>query len=229
LGRFLSVDPELESVYLEIPQSWNRYAYVMNNPLKYVDPSGREMECVNITKDDGTIQQVCSEKVEVHGEEPKVEPAPPNPDSIRDLFSLSGETQRLRMLQADAREREQQKREQIRVSNCYAANQLSSAVGDLTGSEIAADVVDFAQTGANLSFAGDVAATAMKASFPGTYTPQAYASGINAMLRPIGRLTGTTKALVGIGNKVSPALAVFSVFSLSYNATIYVQCKAGLL
>ena len=39
LGRFLSVDPVLGSA--EVPQSWNRYAYVQSNPLKFVDPSGQ--------------------------------------------------------------------------------------------------------------------------------------------------------------------------------------------
>ena len=37
-GRFTSVDPV--SGWPSDPQSWNRYAYARNNPLKYVDPSG---------------------------------------------------------------------------------------------------------------------------------------------------------------------------------------------
>jgi RHS repeat-associated protein len=42
IGRFTTVDP----VYtwrenLVDPQRWNRYSYVRNNPLKYVDPDGR--------------------------------------------------------------------------------------------------------------------------------------------------------------------------------------------
>ncbi|MDX1999251.1 MAG: RHS repeat-associated core domain-containing protein, partial [Thermoanaerobaculia bacterium] len=37
-GRFLSLDPVLG--YPENPQSWNRYAYVRGNPLKFVDPDG---------------------------------------------------------------------------------------------------------------------------------------------------------------------------------------------
>ena len=41
LGRFLSVDPTWESAELEKPQSWNRYAYVMNNPVNMTDPDGR--------------------------------------------------------------------------------------------------------------------------------------------------------------------------------------------
>lgn len=42
LNRFLSADPVLGKV--ESPQSWNRYAYAANNPLKYVDPDGRAVE-----------------------------------------------------------------------------------------------------------------------------------------------------------------------------------------
>jgi len=45
IGRFTTVDP----VYtwrenLVDPQRWNRYAYVRNNPLRYMDPDGRAIE-----------------------------------------------------------------------------------------------------------------------------------------------------------------------------------------
>jgi RHS repeat-associated protein len=40
-GRFLSVDPTSESDDLPAPQSWNRYSYVRNNPLRNIDPDGR--------------------------------------------------------------------------------------------------------------------------------------------------------------------------------------------
>ncbi len=40
VGRFLSVDPG--AYHLEEPQSWNRYAYVANNPIAFSDPDGRE-------------------------------------------------------------------------------------------------------------------------------------------------------------------------------------------
>jgi RHS repeat-associated protein len=39
-GRFTSPDPLLSSGRVAMPQSWNRYAYALNNPLRYVDPSG---------------------------------------------------------------------------------------------------------------------------------------------------------------------------------------------
>lgn len=38
LGRFLSADPHIQAP--ENLQSYNRYSYVINNPLKYTDPSG---------------------------------------------------------------------------------------------------------------------------------------------------------------------------------------------
>ena len=58
-GRFTSADPyvfqfaaashtndedrqkQLEAGYFSNPQSWNKYAYGLNNPLKFVDPTGR--------------------------------------------------------------------------------------------------------------------------------------------------------------------------------------------
>lgn len=39
-GRFTSPDPLMESAKPSIPQSWNRYSYCINNPLKYIDPEG---------------------------------------------------------------------------------------------------------------------------------------------------------------------------------------------
>jgi RHS repeat-associated protein len=42
IGRFTTVDPELRiKDALVDPQKWNRYAYVQNDPLRYVDPDGR--------------------------------------------------------------------------------------------------------------------------------------------------------------------------------------------
>lgn len=38
LGRFLSPDPYIQAPYNS--QSFNRYAYVLNNPLSHIDPSG---------------------------------------------------------------------------------------------------------------------------------------------------------------------------------------------
>lgn len=42
IGRFTSVDPLTEAQKATAnPQRWNRYAYSLNNPLKYTDPNGK--------------------------------------------------------------------------------------------------------------------------------------------------------------------------------------------
>ncbi len=43
LGRFISPDPIVPNS--QDPQSWNRYSYVLNNPVKYTDPTGH-MACL---------------------------------------------------------------------------------------------------------------------------------------------------------------------------------------
>jgi RHS repeat-associated protein len=45
LGRFLTVDP-VESGVPGKPQSWHKYAYTRNNPLKYVDREGEDLSIV---------------------------------------------------------------------------------------------------------------------------------------------------------------------------------------
>ncbi len=39
-GRFTAIDPLLASGSPGGPQSWNRYSYALNNPLRYTDPTG---------------------------------------------------------------------------------------------------------------------------------------------------------------------------------------------
>lgn len=64
-GRFTSADPyvfqfaaashtndeerekQLQERYFSNPQSWNKYAYGLNNPLKFVDPNGRCSKSTN--------------------------------------------------------------------------------------------------------------------------------------------------------------------------------------
>lgn len=39
-GRFSSADPLMASGRPSNPQTWNRYTYVLNNPLRFIDPTG---------------------------------------------------------------------------------------------------------------------------------------------------------------------------------------------
>ena len=53
-GRWASPDPAgVAAANLSSPQSWNRYAYVQNNPMRYVDPLGL-MLCSYGLNEDGT-------------------------------------------------------------------------------------------------------------------------------------------------------------------------------
>ncbi|MGH8174771.1 MAG: RHS repeat-associated core domain-containing protein [Steroidobacter sp.] len=44
IGRFVSADPFVQAPYFS--QSLNRYSYAFNNPLRYIDPSGFDLETV---------------------------------------------------------------------------------------------------------------------------------------------------------------------------------------
>ncbi len=67
-GRFTTPDPMTASARASNPQTWNRYSYTLNNPLRFIDPDGLEVpescakdpNCtikikVNVIYDKGTI------------------------------------------------------------------------------------------------------------------------------------------------------------------------------
>jgi RHS repeat-associated protein len=46
-GRFVSTDPKLDVPGAAgRPQKWNRFAFVLENPVKYVDPDGQEEQAI---------------------------------------------------------------------------------------------------------------------------------------------------------------------------------------
>ena len=56
-GRWPSPDPAgLTAVNPDNPQSWNRYAYVLNNPLNLIDPFGRD--CAYLSDDGFSIESI---------------------------------------------------------------------------------------------------------------------------------------------------------------------------
>ncbi len=70
-GRFTNPDEPLFDQESTDPQSWNLYAYVRNNPLGYIDPSGR-------TRDDLNMCQGCGRN--------------PDEDWLKDLQRKIGQT-----------------------------------------------------------------------------------------------------------------------------------------
>ena len=72
-GRFLSADPIGGSPWLG--QSWNRYSYVLGNPLKYTDPFGLHEEVRERDQEMATVSEIIT----VVGEAPRSVPWTPLP------------------------------------------------------------------------------------------------------------------------------------------------------
>jgi RHS repeat-associated protein len=51
-GRFTSVDPLGKSANVLNPQSFNRYSYVLNNPVRFTDPTGMRLSDIGVVQTD---------------------------------------------------------------------------------------------------------------------------------------------------------------------------------
>ena len=60
MGRFLSVDPVMSVDATRSPQLWNRYAYVGNNPMNRVDPTGKILEFSGNTDDLNKVKTIAN-------------------------------------------------------------------------------------------------------------------------------------------------------------------------
>jgi RHS repeat-associated protein len=65
MGRFMSPDPSARGAELRDPQTWNCYAYVTNNPLKFNDPTGEARN--PITNQEGLNPSPSSERGRING------------------------------------------------------------------------------------------------------------------------------------------------------------------
>ena len=60
-GRWMSPDPYDGSYNQFNPQSMNRYTYALNNPVRFVDPSGLSCVALIVANDDGSVTVVYAD------------------------------------------------------------------------------------------------------------------------------------------------------------------------
>jgi RHS repeat-associated protein len=82
-GRWLAPDPYDGSYDASNPQSFNRYAYVLNNPLSYTDPSGKQ--CVVVS---GGTYSVSTGGTTTTGSDPIVEACTSNGTEVGDWYCV---------------------------------------------------------------------------------------------------------------------------------------------
>jgi RHS repeat-associated protein len=59
-GRFTSADDFFKDSHVADPQSWNKYAYTRNNPLRYVDPTGENATVTASCSTNDQNQTTCN-------------------------------------------------------------------------------------------------------------------------------------------------------------------------
>jgi RHS repeat-associated protein len=87
-GRFVSVDPTWISADLGRPQSWNRYSYVLNDPVNLIDPDGEAW-------DDIFKSEWWRKKFDVWFPPKEVEEDDPNREAVRDAGWTDEQAERM--------------------------------------------------------------------------------------------------------------------------------------
>jgi hypothetical protein len=122
------------------------------------------------------------------------------------------------------------RRPPLSYTMCFNSFKFSS---NFTGT--ARTVAEVIEVGSQLSLLGDMAASAHKVNSRSAYiggTKNRYASGLNYLFRRVANAVGSPKlkgTLTGVGNKVTPALAVPGAFTGGYNVSVALQCATGVL
>jgi RHS repeat-associated protein len=71
-GRFTSADGVFNDSDPAVPQSWNKYAYVRNNPLRYIDPTGEKADVsINTDEENKTGKVAIKASIAIYSDQDK--------------------------------------------------------------------------------------------------------------------------------------------------------------
>ncbi len=85
MGRFMTPDSPSYS-NRKNPQSWNLYAFALNNPVTFRDADGHKVECVN------NVEQCKKDAAAATGKDVQVQTVKDKPNWFQRLFHLQGTT-----------------------------------------------------------------------------------------------------------------------------------------
>jgi hypothetical protein len=244
-GRFDQPDPSDGSYELTDPQSLNRYSYVQNDPVNFVDPSGLLMENEDHPSRPDSLDGNGFWSPGIHMTtiwKTSQTSSPPTPDANDSwtvgpalpftLIFVGGgggaggnspvaETGRDRMRtppRTTPQNLEPLKPPPNSFLKCFGNYKFSS---NFTGKT--RFVVEAFEVGSEISLLSDLDSIRLKGVRSGISGPKnRYASGINRMSRGLGKATH-------FGDKLSPVLAVPAVFTGSYILAVAVQCGLGTI
>lgn len=232
IGRFVSTDPIDGSP--PDSKSFNKFTYVLNNPAQFVDPSG-------------LYWAPCTPMPIIPGDPKGCTRCSGDGGSNSDGDGSSNSTfyqdDNGNLHFSDSTSVNAPKPSRTRVwwrstKKCFGKHHFStlfrpggSIFGqDSTFASVAHPVAQSLEIVAPISLGGDMVATYAKSK--GTQLgSQPYASGMNWVFRRVAQGLGSPalqRSLVGAGNVATKAFAPIGAFTLSYNATIGVECAFGM-
>jgi RHS repeat-associated protein len=94
LGRFISPDSPSYSNHNN-PQSWNLYAFALNNPVTFRDADGHKVECV------GNVEQCRKDAARATRKNVQVQTVQDKPNWLQRLFHMEGTTHNYLTIQGD--------------------------------------------------------------------------------------------------------------------------------
>jgi RHS repeat-associated protein len=237
--RLAQPDPSKESYDLTDPQSFNRYSYVQNDPVNFIDPTGLDgvpggtmmldhygswffVPFYNEFADPTYANDRTQSLAGVVG----LTDGGGEMHLANDWWGIKGFGQS--MLRAVA-----PSPQKTNIFHCFDNWRFAKLANFIGGPKLEA-VAEFVDVGSEVSLLSDLQAMSLKATRTGIGgTEKVAASGLNRLFRAAGKRLGlsseTRGVLTAVGDVATPVLAVVGSFAAGYNAAIFVQCGLGVM